>query len=90
MSDPEPQNENPYGIDQERERRLMRLFVISIATAFILAAIALAVAISIDLIIQEDQPVPQDFPSFDEKELSKPTSQEISLHCPVVDAPLVA
>ena len=69
MSEPEQQQptpeldpENPYNIDYEREKRLMRLFWIFIGGAFVLAALALGLAFVLDTVFEEEPPPPPGFP----------------------------
>jgi hypothetical protein len=59
---PELDPDNPYNIDYEREKRLMRIFWIFIGGAFVLAALALGLAFVLDTVFEEQPPPPPNFP----------------------------
>ena len=60
---PELDPDNPYNIDYEREKRLMRIFWIFIGGAFLIAALAVALALVLDAVTYEEPPAPPNFPS---------------------------
>lgn len=49
---------NPYNIDFERERRSKRMFIILIATGFVLAAILLVLGFVLDHVLHPPVPPP--------------------------------
>jgi hypothetical protein len=51
-----PDPDNPYNIDYARERRLTRMFQISIGVGFIIAAILLVIAFAMDALIASKTP----------------------------------
>jgi len=68
MSTPdENQTENPqdpHGIDQDREKRLVKIFIGFIGAAFVLVLIMLSVAFALDM-ASEEEPVPTPPPAWD-------------------------
>ena len=51
-----PDPDNPYNIDHARERRLTRMFQISIGVGFVIAAILLIIGFALDALIASKTP----------------------------------
>ena len=61
---PPEESPDPHGIDQDREQRLMKIFIGFIGVAFVLVVIMLGTAIALDL-AREDGATPTPPPAWD-------------------------